>query len=86
MQAILTRTPPADPPAAPTIASVVMQPTACSVGNHPSDAGADGGVVAEILAAEPELPTMEILHRARQRGYAGGKSALYDLVASMRAP
>jgi len=53
---------------------------------RPSKVESFRGVVAEILAAEPELPTMEILHRARQRGYAGGKSALYDMVASMRAP
>lgn len=53
---------------------------------RPSKVDAFRGVVSEILAAEPELPTMEILHRARQRGYAGGKSALYDLVASMRSP
>ncbi len=43
-------------------------------------------VVAGILKAEPELPTMEVLFRVRDRGYDGGKSALYDLVAEMRSP
>ncbi len=53
---------------------------------RPSKVEAYRAIVADVLKSEPELPTMEILHRARQRGYAGGKSALYDLVASMRAP
>jgi transposase len=43
-------------------------------------------IVETILRGEPELRTVEILHRARQRGYDGGKSALYDLVAVMRPP
>ena len=33
---------------------------------------------------EPDLPTLEVLHRARQAGYAGGKSALYELVRELR--
>jgi transposase len=53
---------------------------------RPSKVDAFRGLVAEVLAAEPELPTMEILHRLRGRGYDGGKSALYDLVAQMRSP
>jgi len=42
--------------------------------------------VAEILDKERDLLTVEILHRVRERGYQGGKSALYDLVAAMRSP
>src|SRR5262245_61821335 len=42
--------------------------------------------IAEILGAEPDLPTMEILHRVREHGYRGGKSALYNLVALLRSP
>jgi transposase len=42
--------------------------------------------VRAILAGEPELPTLEVLHRMRQRGYLGGKSALYALVAKLRPP
>lgn len=42
--------------------------------------------IAKILGAEPALPTMEILHRVRERGYRGGKSALYNLVALLRSP
>lgn len=40
--------------------------------------------VVAVLAAEPKLPTMEILHRLRGQGYAGGKSALYELVCELR--
>ena len=30
--------------------------------------------IAAVLAAEPKLPTVEILHRLRGQGYAGGKT------------
>jgi transposase len=40
--------------------------------------------VAAVLAQEPELMTLEILRRMRQRGYTGGKTALYELVSSLR--
>ena len=40
--------------------------------------------VVAVLAAEPALPTMEILHRLRGQGYASGKSALYELVREVR--
>jgi len=40
--------------------------------------------VAAVLAAEPALPTVEILHRLRGERYAGGKTALYELVRELR--
>lgn len=40
--------------------------------------------VVGILQQEPDLATLEILRRAREAGYAGGKTALYALVASLR--
>ncbi len=40
--------------------------------------------VAAVLAAEPALPTVEILHRLRDERYAGGKTALYELVRELR--
>jgi transposase len=40
--------------------------------------------VVAVLAAEPTLPTTEVLHRLRGQGYAGGKSALYELVRELR--
>jgi hypothetical protein len=40
--------------------------------------------VREILAADPGLCTAEILRRIRSLGYAGGKTALYHLVALCR--
>lgn len=38
------------------------------------------------LAEEGELPTQELLRRATDAGYRGGKSALYALVAELRPP
>jgi transposase len=40
--------------------------------------------LAETLEKEPRLKTVELLHRARQAGYGGGKSAVYELVARIR--
>ena len=40
--------------------------------------------VVGILQERPELASLEILRRVREVGYQGGKTALYDLVASLR--
>jgi transposase len=40
--------------------------------------------VVEILEEKADLPSVEILRRVREAGYAGGKSAFYGLVASLR--
>jgi transposase len=40
--------------------------------------------VVGILQETPGLASLEILRRVRSAGYQGGKSALYDLVASLR--
>jgi transposase len=40
--------------------------------------------IVEILQQEPDLPALEILRRVRQKGYQGGKTAFYALVASLR--
>ena len=42
--------------------------------------------VAEWLAEDPELPTQELLRRAKEAGYTGHKSAFYALVAGARPP
>jgi transposase len=41
-------------------------------------------LVVELLTREPELLSVEILRRAKLNGYAGGKTALYDLVSAVR--
>lgn len=41
-------------------------------------------LIRGLLTAQPNLPTLDILGRAETDGYAGGKSALYDLVARVR--
>jgi transposase len=53
---------------------------------RPSKAEPFRKVVADILAKEGDLLSLEILRRARLAGYKGGKSALYGLIASLRAP
>lgn len=40
--------------------------------------------VEDLLEREPELPTLEVLRRAREDGYQGGKSAFYAMVAEVR--
>lgn len=44
------------------------------------------GWVRDVLQADPELPTLEVLRRAREDGYRGGKSAFYELVSAIRPP
>jgi transposase len=51
---------------------------------RPSKAEPFRGLVAKLLAEDPELLSLEILRRARLDGYEGGKSALYALVSSLR--
>jgi transposase len=41
-------------------------------------------LVTEILAGDPDLLSVEILRRAKLKGYAGGKTALYDLISAVR--
>jgi transposase len=40
----------------------------------------------EWLEEDRDLPTVELLHRLRERGYQGGKTAVYDLVRQLRGP
>jgi transposase len=42
--------------------------------------------IEAVLKAEPELMSLEILRRAKLEGYAGSKTALYDLIALLRPP
>jgi transposase len=51
---------------------------------RPSKAEAYRDVLVQALTENPELRSVELLHRARQAGYAGGKSALYTLARTLR--
>src|SRR2546422_6105752 len=51
---------------------------------RPSKAEPFRGFVVEQLTKEPELISLEVLRRARLDGYLGGKSALYELIHSVR--
>jgi len=42
--------------------------------------------VSEWLQADSGLPTRELLRRAKEKGYRGGKSAFYALVREVRPP
>ena len=51
---------------------------------RPSTADAYRDVLVQALTEEPTLRTVELLHRARQAGYTGGKSAIYALAQTLR--
>ena len=53
---------------------------------RPSKAEPFREVVCEILRAEPGTLSVEVLRRAKLRGYAGSKTALYALIAGIRPP
>jgi len=61
----------------------LLQACARGVG-RPSVVGPWRERLAAVLAAEPELKTVEILHRLREQGYRGGKTALYELAHEIR--
>jgi transposase len=51
---------------------------------RPSKAEPYRSFVVEQITKEEDLLSLEILRRARLKGYAGGKSALYELIHSIR--
>jgi len=51
---------------------------------RPSKVEALRSFVAAELSKQPDLLSVELLRRARLRGYSGGKSALYELIAGLR--
>lgn len=53
---------------------------------RPSKAALLADRVKAWIAEEPELPTQELLRRAKEAGYAGKKTAFYTLVAGLRPP
>jgi len=65
------------------VVPVVAPSNKRSVG-RPSKAAPFASVVSEIFQQSPDLPSVEVLRRAREKGYTGGKSALYELIAEMR--
>lgn len=51
---------------------------------RPSVASPYASQVREIFRTEPGASTAEVLRRIRLKGYAGGKTAFYYLVAALR--
>lgn len=52
---------------------------------RPSKAEEYRAVLVQALTEDATLRSVELLHRARQAGYTGGKSALYALAQTLRA-
>jgi transposase len=52
---------------------------------RPSKAEAYRDVLVQALTEDAALRSIELLHRARMAGYAGGKTALYALAQTLRA-
>ena len=69
---------PATPPASAVAAKARTGP------GRPSAVEAYRDVVADLLVAEPALKSLEVLRRLRERGYGGGKTAVYELVRQLR--
>jgi transposase len=77
-----------------SVQRVEGEPTITSIDNdgehgrrrigRPSKAEPFRSFVVEHLAKEPDLLSLEVLRRARLAGYTGGKTALYDLIHSLR--
>lgn len=68
----------------PVVALEIVADEAGAGAGRPSIAEPFRAFVAETLAAEPRLKTIEVLRRMRLEGYDGGKSAAYELVKSVR--
>jgi len=51
---------------------------------RPSKAEAYRDVLVKALTEDPSLRSVELLHRARQAGYTGGKTAVYALAQTLR--
>jgi transposase len=51
---------------------------------RPSKAEAYRDVLVRALTEQPNVRSVELLHRARLAGYTGGKSAVYALVQTLR--
>jgi len=51
---------------------------------RPSKAEPFRAFVVDLVKSEPELLSLEVLRRAKLAGYEGRKSALYELIRSVR--
>lgn len=70
----------------PVMLSAAMVDEVSHSAGRPSLVAPYRDLIQEIVQAEPKLLSVEILRRAKLAGYRGGKSALYELVASVRPP
>jgi transposase len=72
-----------DTEAAVTHIDVAREREARGIG-RPAKAEPFRAFLVDVLARDPDLLSVEILRRAKLKGYAGGKTALYDLISTLR--
>jgi transposase len=72
-----------DGEAAVTHIDCVREREARGIG-RPAKAEPFRSVIAELLAGEPQLLSVEVLRRIKLKGYEGGKTALYELIRELR--
>jgi transposase len=68
-----------------TTSDPTMLARGCGVG-RPSRAAPWASQLQTWLAEDRALPGVELLRRAREEGYDGGKSALYEVIRRLRVP
>jgi hypothetical protein len=66
------------------LAALITSPRARRQVGRPSKAEGYREVLVQALTENPAVRSVELLHRARQAGYAGGKSALYTLAQTLQ--
>jgi transposase len=70
----------------PVMLSAAMVEEVSRTAGRPSLVAPYRALIQQVVEAEPELLSVELLRRAKLAGYRGGKSALYELVAAVRPP
>lgn len=78
-----------------TVSRMIAEPPVTDIGVARKSAGAGVGRPSKvdsfeaearrILADEPDLLGVEVLRRLREKGYGGGKSAAFELIAKLRS-
>jgi transposase len=75
-----------------TVKRIAKEAPVTTLTTQPSNTGrpskTDGfrGFVRDTLEQEPHLRSVELLRRAKHKGYTGGKSAFYAMVKAVRPP
>ena len=68
----------------PVMITASMMEDSCRTVGRPSIVEPYRALVQELVKKDPDLLSVEVLRRAKVAGYRGGKTALYELIASVR--